>query len=123
MYGNDDNNGGTNANKVNGLQLASINDMNVGTWGIGSLSTANIASMNSELASGRWVIGNVFKSNGLIGHSIVIKSYNTTTQIYTFWDPWTDSEGSFTRTQLLNNTIHTVSSAADHTLAWVQYCN
>ncbi len=96
--------------------------MNIGTWGTGSLNTAQINSMNNELANGRWVIGNVFTNSQWTGHSIVIRSYNTATEIYTFWDPWTDSEGHFTKTQLLNNTIHTVGDMSDRTLAWVQYC-
>ena len=33
VHGDDDNHSGSNANKVKALQLASINDMDVGTWG------------------------------------------------------------------------------------------
>ena len=123
VHGDDDNHPGSNDDKEKALQLASIKDMDVGTWGTRSLSTANITAMNNELAAGRWVIGNIFTNNGRSGHSIVIRSYDTTKQIYTFWEPWTDSDGTFTRTQLLNNTIHTASNMADYTLACVQYCN
>lgn len=122
IHGDDGNHSGNNKNKEDALQFASLNTMTIGTWGNRSLSIAQIDLMNNELTSGRWVIGNVFTNTGWSGHSVVIKSYNTTTEIYTFWDPWTDSEGYFTRTQLFNNTIHTVSSNSDRTLAWVQYC-
>jgi hypothetical protein len=123
VHGDDDNHTGTNADIEKALQLAAVNDMNIGTWGNRSLSKSNIAAMNGELAAGRWVIGDVFTNIGATGHSVVIQSYDATTEIYTFWDPWTDSNGTFTKNQLLNNTIHTVSNQNDRTLGWVQYCN
>ena len=123
VHGDDDNYGGSNIHKEKALQLASVNDMDIGTWGNGSLSTSDIAAMNNELAAGRWVIGNIFTNISWRGHSVVIKSYDTTTQTYTFWDPWTDNDYTFMRNDLLNDTIRTESDPSNRTLAWVQYCN
>ena len=123
VHGDDDNYGGSNIHKEKALQLASVNDMDIGTWGNGSLSTSDIAAMNNELAAGRWVIGNIFTNISWSGHSVVIKSYDTTTQTYTFWDPWTDNDYTFMSNDLLNDTIRTESDPSNRTLAWVQYCN
>lgn len=122
VHGDDDNHPGDNANKEQAIRHASYSAMNIGTIGAGSLSSSNIDAMNSELSAGRWVIANVFTNVGWSGHSIVLQTYDSSTQTYWFWDPWTDSCGSFTKTQLLNNTIHLVSSSTDRTLAWIQYC-
>ena len=122
IHGNDDNHAGYSQDVEDALQLASLNTMTIGTWGNGSLSTAQINSMNNELANGRWVVGDIYASIGRTGHAIVIKSYDATTERYTFWDPWTDSEGHFSRTELLNNTINIDSNNFDYTLVCVQYC-
>ena len=124
VHGDDESEGGSNADKEQALQFASKNSMSIDTLGsiFGTgLSNSNINTMKNELANGRWVIGNVFTASGS-GHSIVIQSFNSSTNVYTYWDPWTNSIGTFTSTQLENDTIRLTSSSADRELSWIQYC-
>lgn len=115
---------GNNTEKEDALQLASLNTMTVGTWGNGTLSSTDIANMNYELTHGRWVIANVFPTSNLNidGHSVVLTSVNLSTQVYSFWDPWTNTTGSFTKNNILNNTIVVLYNSTERTLRWVQYC-
>lgn len=123
VRGNDGNHFGSNDYIEEALQIASFRDMNIDTLGTVSLTTQDITSMNSELSAGRWVVGTVFVSGAEHSHAIVIQSYDTTTQRYTFWDPWTDGSGTFSMTQLLNNTIHIAPGTENYILACIQYCN
>ncbi len=123
VHGDDGNNSGNNNAKEMAIQIAAKANMDIGTWGNASLSEANIISMNNELSSGRWVIGNIFTTITWSGHSIVIQTYNESTQEYSYWDPWTNTGGKFTRTELLNNTIKMFYDTEGRTLAWVQFCN
>ena len=84
------------------------------------LTSFDIAVINGELLSGRWIVGDLLVE--YIGHCIVIQSYNPTTQIYSFWDPWTNSYGLFSKTQLLNSTIHVAPTTDDRALFGAQYC-
>ncbi len=125
VKGSDANTGGGNVDKEQALELAALNSVTVSSLGNGrsGLTTSNKTTMNSDLNSGLWIIGNVFTDDdNWSGHSIVIRSYNSSTQVYTFWDPWTDTVGTFTKTQLDNNTIHTISTSTDRVLAWIQRC-
>ncbi len=124
VHGDDKNKGGSNEAKEQALQFASKNNMSIGTLGsiFGTgLTNSDINTMRNELANGCWVIGNVFPSSGP-GHSIVIQSYNSSTNVYTYWDPWTNYNGTFTSTQLENDTIRLISSPAVGRLSWIQYC-
>ena len=122
-HGDDGNHSGTYDDMVEGMILATCAYTNAGTWGSSgsTLSTSEIEKMNIELANGRWVIGNIFYLTNLnMGHAIVIRNYDSTSEEYTYWDPWTDTEGIFTRTQILTNTIQTVNDE-NRMLATVNY--
>ena len=125
-YGNDENWPGSNAAKEYALSMSSYDTMRTITLGDGlsyGLNSTNIAAMNKDLAAGRWVIGNVFTYGAnVIGHSIVIQSYNTSTEIYTYWDPQTNENGTFTKTQLDSNTIKLNAQDSNRILAWIQRC-
>jgi len=124
IKGSDEDLCGNNTERETALQLASLNTMTVGTWGNGTLSSTDIANMNYELTHGRWVIANVYPTSNpnLIGHSVVLTSVNLSTQVYSFWDPWTNTTGSFTKNNILNNTIIVLCDSVARTLKWVQYC-
>ena len=107
------------------MELSARNDVTVKTLGLGrlGLSALNKSTMNNDLSDGRWIVGNVFTDDSdWSGHSIVIQSYNSSTQVYTYWDPWTNTIGTFTKTQLNNDTIHLTASTTDRVLAWIQRC-
>ena len=125
VKGSDANNSGDNSEKEEALELAALDSVTVSSLGNGrsGLTAANKTTMNNDLNSGLWIIGNVFTNDDdWSGHSVVIRSYNSSTQVYTFWDPWTNTIGTFTKTQLDNSTIHTVSSTTNRVLAWIQRC-
>jgi hypothetical protein len=123
--GNDGNYGGSNSDKETALELVSIHDMSVGTWGDSTLSPSEISLMNEELLNNRWVIGNVFTVTYWSGHSIVIQDYDPILEEYTYWDPWTDEVTTFSVDDLLNNEIILLDDDENdyRQLAWVQYCN
>lgn len=125
VHGSDANNTGGNDAKEVALELSARNDVTVKTLGLGrlGLSALNKSTMNNDLSDGRWIVGNVFTDDSdWSGHSIVIQSYNSSTQVYTYWDPWTNTIGTFTKTQLNNDTIHLTTSTTDRVLAWIQRC-
>ena len=67
-----------------------------------TLTESHLSILDSELASDRWVVG-LFESTDGSGndHAIVIKSYNSSTNQYTCWDPWNDGEFIASRSELL----------------------
>ena len=82
--------------------------------------------MNNELLNGRWVVGNVFGEDDIdpnitISHSIVIKSYNSYTEEYSYWDPWTDNCGVFLKDDVDNKTI-SIALGDDLFLNCFQFC-
>ena len=124
VHGSDESKGGTNADVEQALQFASKNSMSIDTLGsaLGTgLSNSNINTMKNELANGRWVVGNVFTSSGS-GHSIVIQSFDPSTNYYTYWDPWINFTGTFSSEDLEAGTIRLTSSELNRELLWVQYC-
>lgn len=52
------------------------------------------------------VVGCIVPTRGSVGHAIVITNYDSSTQTYTYWDPWTDDFHYFTRTNIIENTIN-----------------
>ena len=120
IFGNDENHSGSNADKESALQSASKNTMVIGTLGNGSLSTSQIDAMKSDLSNNLWVVGNIF--SGSLGHSIVITGYDAATDMFSFWDPWTNTNFSFSGTSLQNDTILMPNSQTNYCLKYVQYC-
>ena len=128
-YWNDSNEAGSDADIESGLQLASVNNMEVGSYGriLGQgVNSDQIEIMNNELLNGRWVVGNVFGEddidpNSTISHSIVIKSYNYYTEEYSYWDPWTDNCGVFLKDDVDNKTI-SIALGDDLFLNCFQFC-
>jgi hypothetical protein len=125
VHGSDENITGNNNAIEIGLQLASARVMSVGTIGDGTpLTVANVSRLKSELDENRWVVANVYKNIGGIGHSVVIKSYNHVTDVYVYWDPWTNETGWFSGTDINNSTIRLLSAPAiTRKLTWYQYCS
>lgn len=121
VHGDDADRAGNTAAIEYGLQLASFQSMTIATLGGNSVSEAEIATINRELTAGRWIVAGVFGA-GVIGHGIVLQSYAAHENIYAFWDPWDQSEGSFTRADLLNGTIRLKFGDADRRLTWALYC-
>lgn len=128
IFGDDHNNAGNAYQIEQALQFASKNNMTIDTLGTNTvygLTASNINTTKDELANGRWVVGNVFSSVG-IGHAIVIQSFDTTNNWYTFWDPWTDSVNTFSTYQLENDSIEIPSGDIETTEHWqlrcIQYC-
>ncbi len=95
VKGSDENLAGSILDVENALQVASANNMSIDTIGGSGLNILDIGLLNIELANGRYVVGDVFTSDGTIGHAIVIKNYNSTTGKYTYWDPATDDTSQF----------------------------
>jgi hypothetical protein len=126
VHSDDRNEGGDNDAKETGLELASSYMMLAGTFGDSTgLVDAEILLMNGELANDRWVIANVFTNSGWSGHSVVITSMsnNGITDVYTYWDPWTDDTDTFTYEDITNKEIRLPWDANnERTLAWIQYC-
>lgn len=122
-FGDDKNRGGASDAILSGIQYASARTLSVGdqegtAYLTNSLTSAQVTSLINELASNRWVVGGVHILNGLGGHSIVITNYNSSTQVFTFWDPWDDVYYSFTIADIQNCAINVspALSNADYVL-------
>jgi hypothetical protein len=125
VHSDDRNEGGDNDAKETGVRLALLNNMLVGSLGSRSGVTAtDIYWMNDELANDRWVIANVFRNSDWSGHSVVVKSMsnNGATDVYEYWDPWTNEESQFTSAQIATKTIQLTDDPENRTLAWIQLC-
>lgn len=128
IFGDDHNNAGNAYQIEQALQLASKNNMTVGTLGsntIFGLTASNINTMKDELANGRWVVGNAVSASGR-EHAIVIQSFDASTNRYIFWNPWTDRVDTFSTYQLENDSIEIPSDDNETTEYWqlrcFQYC-
>ena len=93
------------------ISLASYATKSVGSVGAEvnqntPLSSANIQLLKNELATGRWVVGVVYvKGSAADHHVIVIKSYNASTDKFTFYEQWWDKEYTFSTADITNGTI------------------
>jgi hypothetical protein len=124
-YGSDENNSGNNAEITAGLELAALRPILVETRDAVPLTPIDINQMNIELAAGRWVVANVFRNSGGIGHSIVVKGiiHDPDDDIYTYWDPWTNRDRTFTKTDIYNNVIRlSTGTNVTRRLASVLFC-
>lgn len=120
----DEDHTGSISNVETGLQLASLNTMNIGTWGGSSLSSTNIANINYELTHGRWVVGEAYLSTpNSFWHAIVLTSVDLSTQTYSYWDPSSNMTATFSKNNLINNNIVLASDSSTRALKSVQYCN
>ncbi len=98
--------------------------MDIGYWYADyPLSNMFINKLNSELSSGRWVIGGTKKTLNIYapGHAIVIKSYDEDNECYTFWDPWTNGENSFYLSELQNQAIYLDGDSECSMLGFIVY--
>jgi hypothetical protein len=125
-YSNDNNNGGTTADKEAALQLASFRTMTVDTIGAQNdnrITDAQIITLRNELTAGRWVVGSTIRTAGGTGHSIVVRTYTAATDTYGYWDPWTNTTGTFTGANLTGNAIRLVSDTTNNrTLRFFHRC-
>lgn len=113
VFGDDGNHDASMSEIETGLRGSSGISLTVGTeYLFLDYQGSYITTLNSELAAGRWVIGNLCVGSSYSCHSIVITSYNSTTTKYTYWDPWTDGYGTFLKTSLENNEIVICSYSA-----------
>ncbi len=123
IYGNDTSHNGTNENKERALELAASTEVITETLGneISGLNNYEIKDMDDDLSDNLWVVGSVFTEDG-DGHSIVIRSYDSSDQKYYYWDPWTNKTGTFTKSELDNDTIRMAWSSTYRALTYVQRC-
>ena len=93
------NTGGTMNDIKNSLDRVTNNHTSTGiigsnSWNEYHLTESDISSIQSELANGYWVVGNLvlLKRNGnneivTYDHAIVLTGYNSLNSKYTFWEP------------------------------------
>ena len=82
-----------------------------------------IDSLNDFLESGVWVVaGTVLSNTNTGGHAIVIRGFNSVTNTYIYWDPWTDIEGSFSLNDLLHGTIDLEGSPDVRAITEIMFC-
>lgn len=127
IHGDDGNHTGSSANIDTALEMAAANSVTIGTVGQAGrvLTSDEINIMNAELAAGRWVVASLHPTGGGTGHTVVIQSYDSSSEQYTFWNPNIDEIDYFTKTRLLNQRIVLESpdgSAAYYTLSYFKYC-
>ena len=80
-------------------------------------------NLRNELAAGRWVIGSTITAAGIVGHSIVIQSFDAINNRYVYYDPWENEFGRFTTNELNTNTIRLISDPSNfRTLRFFHYC-
>lgn len=119
IFSDDKNRSGNIYQVESAVQYASLRTLIIDWLGTGyygsHLSAAHITKLNSELAAGRWVVATVNTASGTFFHSIVITNFNTSTNVYTYWDPWDDYYSTFTSSNILNNNInlHTLNPNLD----------
>jgi hypothetical protein len=113
-YGNDGNHTGNSVRIQDALRLVAGNRL----WGwirgnpgsTNTISQGDINFMNAELAAGRYVVASVITlgmpSPDILGHAIVIQSYNAARDEYTYYDPRRDGYYNFTTDELLNGAIN-----------------
>ena len=100
------------------LQLASASTMNIDT-----VTTQSVTLLNTELNNGRWVVLDLIYQVGsdYYGHVIVLKSYNSSNGEYTYWDPWSNLDGTIDSTEIFV-CIHLPYSNYDYYYAGFQRC-
>lgn len=124
VFSNDGNNGAVVSEIEVGLRNSSGVALTVGSeFKLQGTCDLYVDALNAELAAGRWVVGNLVIGASLQAHSIVITSYNATTQKYTYWEPWTDSYGTFSQESLEDDAIIVCASvfAQERKLYCFQY--
>ncbi len=99
-WGTDANHMGTDRADRIALELAAYNPVQIelieDNLIFGGFSNANIEKLNNELSTGRWVYAVMSTDDLNYDHAIVIRSVNSSETVYTYWDPWTNAEGTFT---------------------------
>lgn len=123
-YGNDGNNGGSDLHIQIAVQYASLRTLTTGVVGSGSwsaLTDTQRGRPNSELAAGHWVVGGINTADGSSSHAIVITGYNTSTGVYTYWDPWDDYYSTFTDNNIGSITLHSLDTQSSFLLTSFVY--
>lgn len=106
----------------NALSFVSLEGSVVGMKEITTALDPDITFMRTELAAGRWVVG-ILTSETTSSHAIVIKEYNTATEEYLIWDPWSVTEDWFEATDVESGEItSTYNLNAEYQLAKFHYC-
>lgn len=120
----DGNQSGSDADKENALQFASANLMDIGSSGYYKdvLSDSLIAMIQTELLKGNYIIGNVCNNNYKNVHSVVIKSYLSSSDEYVVFNPWDETEQTVSEYDLFHNYGYKYSEYQFGRVSWFQYC-
>ena len=96
--------------------------MSVGTFGyyLDALSSYDIQSIKDDLASGKYLIGNLYIPATDKGHSVVMKSYNASADKYRILDPW-DRTDTYYSSSIFSSASFPISTHSGQ-LTWIQYC-
>lgn len=124
MYvkGSDGNLDGVDSDKEAALSYAANSSVSVGTFGyyLDALSSYDIQSIKDDLASGKYLIGNLYIPATGKGHSVVMKSYNASTDKYRILDPW-DRTDTYYSSSIFSSASFPISTHSGQ-LTWIQYC-
>ena len=124
MYvkGSDGNLDGVDSDKEAALSYAANSSVSVGTFGyyLDALSSYDIQSIKDDLASGKYLIGNLYIPATGKGHSVVMKSYNASTDKYRILDPW-DRTDTYYSSSIFSSASFPISTYYGQ-LTWIQYC-
>lgn len=124
MYvkGSDGNLDGVDSDKEAALSYAANSSVSVGTFGyfLDALSSYDIQSIKDDLASGKYLIGNLYIPATGKGHSVVMKSYNASTDKYRILDPW-DRTDTYYSSSIFSSASFPISTYNGQ-LTWIQYC-
>ena len=85
------------------------------------MSTTQLDALKAELATGNYVIGNLYAS-GFGGHSVVIKGYRASDNKFRIYDPWDETDMYYSANTVFYGTGFPVSGCYGK-IQWLQYCN
>ena len=121
VKGSDANHPGTDSDKEAALSYAARICNSIDTFGThsSSLSSSQIQSIKNDLSNGKYVIGNMEYYSDR-GHSVAIKSYNSSTDKYRIQDPWDLTDMYYSSNVFSSNTFP--FNGYNCKITWIQYC-
>lgn len=124
IYGTDDDLIGDDEVIVRALQYASAKDMNVGWKGcyMDELSSDMINEINNDLMNGKYIIGSMTNKNYKFAHSVVIKSYSSSSDSYVVFNPWDGTERAVSANKLFHSYGYQYSQYQYGRVSWFKYC-
>lgn len=122
IFGDDGNNSGNDSNKESALSRAAYSSVSVGTFGTykNALTSSQIQTVKNNLANGDYLIGNL-NASGFGSHSVVIKSYNSSTDKYQILDPWDLTDTTYSSSVFTSENFPIAGCYGR--ISWIQYCN